>query len=59
MQKFIGMAKAEYEADIALFVTTATFTPAAVDLAVRHGVTAVHRRLLEAWSGGAALHALR
>lgn len=59
MQKFVGMAKVEYEADIALFVTTATFSPAAMDLAVRHGVTAVHRRLLEAWSAGAKLHALR
>ncbi|OEU96068.1 restriction endonuclease [Streptomyces oceani] len=59
MQKFIGMAKVEYTADIALFVTTATFTPAAVDLAVRHGVTAVHRGLLERWSAGRALQVLR
>lgn len=59
MQKFVGMAKVEYGADIALLVTTATFSPAAMDLAVRHGVTAVHRRLLEAWSAGVKLHALR
>lgn len=59
MQEFVGMAKVEYGADIALFVTTATFSPAAMALAVRHGVTAVHRRLLEAWSAGAKLHALR
>ncbi|MCF6522176.1 restriction endonuclease [Streptomyces sp. JJ36] len=59
MQKFIGMAKLEHAADLALFVTTATFTPAARDLAVRHGVTAVHRRLLETWSAGTRLQVLR
>ncbi|RLL67865.1 restriction endonuclease [Streptomyces sp. Z26] len=59
VRRFVGMAKDEYEADVALFVTAATFTSAALDLAVRHGVTAVHRRLLEAWSGGATLHVLR
>lgn len=59
MQKFIGMARVEYDADVALFVTTATFTPAARDLAVRHGVTAVHRRLLERWSAGTRLQVLR
>ncbi len=59
MQKFIGMARVEYEADVALFVTTATFTPAAMDLAVRHGITAVHRRLLESWSAGTKLQTLR
>ncbi|WP_260216253.1 restriction endonuclease [Streptomyces gossypii] len=58
MQKFIGMARVEYEADVALFVTTATFSPTAMDLAARHGITAVHRRLLESWSAGAKLHAL-
>lgn len=59
MQKFIGMARVEYEADVSLFVTTATFSPAASDLAVRHGVTAVHRRLLETWSAGTKLQVLR
>ncbi|EST37485.1 hypothetical protein N566_12785 [Streptomycetaceae bacterium MP113-05] len=59
MQKFVGMARVEYEADVALFVTTATFTTAAMDLAVRNGVTAVHRRLLESWSAGTRLQVLR
>ena len=59
MQKFIGMARVEYEADVALFVTTATFTTAAMDLATRHGVTAVHRGLLESWSAGTKLQTLR
>jgi HJR/Mrr/RecB family endonuclease len=59
MQKFIGMARLEYRADVAIFVTTSTFTQAATDLAARHGVTAVHRGLLEAWSSGVKLQALR
>ncbi|UGY92528.1 restriction endonuclease [Streptomyces gobiensis] len=59
MQKFIGMAKVEYEADVALFVTTSLFSPAALDLAAKHGVTAVHRGLLEAWSAGTRLQVLR
>jgi HJR/Mrr/RecB family endonuclease len=59
MQKFIGMARLEYKADVALFVTTSTFTQAATDLAARHGVTAVHRGLLEAWSSGVKLQVLR
>jgi restriction system protein len=59
MQKFIGMARLEYRADVAIFVTTSTFTQAVTDLAARHGVTAVHRGLLEAWSSGVRLQALR
>lgn len=58
LREFSGLARREYGAEVALFVTTATFTPDALDLAVRQGVTAVHRRLLESWSGGAKLHAL-
>lgn len=59
METFADLARVEHEADVALFVTTATFSPAAMDLAVRHGVTAVHRRLLETWSAGTKLQALR
>ncbi|WP_410537574.1 restriction endonuclease [Streptomyces sp. KL2] len=59
MRRFTGVAKLEYEAEVALFVTTSTFTPAALDLAARHGITAVHRALLEAWSTGTALQVLR
>ncbi|URN14357.1 restriction endonuclease [Streptomyces radiopugnans] len=59
MRRFTGVAKLEYGAEVALFVTTSTFTPAALDLAARHGITAVHRALLEAWSTGTALQVLR
>lgn len=59
MRRFIGTARAEYGAEAALYVTTSTFSPAALDLAVRHGVTAVHRALLGAWSSGTVLQVLR
>ncbi|WP_101254006.1 restriction endonuclease [Streptomyces barkulensis] len=59
MWEFAGMAKLELEAEVALFVTTSAFTPAALGLAARHGITAVHRALLEAWSTGTALQVLR
>lgn len=58
-REFVGAAKEEYGAEVALFVTSATFTPAALDLAARHGITAVHRALLEAWSTGTVLQVLR
>lgn len=59
MREFVGAAKGEYGAEVALFVTSAPFTPAALDLAARHGITAVHRALLEAWSTGTVLQVLR
>ncbi|GAA2467053.1 restriction endonuclease [Streptomyces macrosporus] len=59
MREFIGTAKDGHRAEVALLVTTSTVTPAALDLAARHGVTAVHRALLEAWSTGTVLQALR
>ncbi|MFP8883335.1 restriction endonuclease [Streptomyces mangrovi] len=59
MWEFAGMAKLEHEAEVALFVTNSTFTTAALGLAARHGITAVHRALLEAWSTGTALQVLR
>ncbi|MBT2490510.1 restriction endonuclease [Streptomyces sp. ISL-96] len=58
VQQFIGMAKLEYNADVALLVATCPFTRDALLLAARHGVTAVHRGLLEAWNNGAKLQAL-
>jgi hypothetical protein len=59
VQHFIGMATLEYGADVALLVTTSTFTRDATLMATRHNVTAVHRALLKAWHDGAQLHALR
>ncbi len=59
MREFIGAAKDEHGAEVALFVATSAFTPAALDLATRHGATAVHRALLEAWSTGTVLQVLR
>ncbi|MET9507114.1 restriction endonuclease [Streptomyces flavidovirens] len=58
VQQFIGMAKLEYNADIALLVATCPFTRDALLLAARHDVTAVHRGLLEAWNNGAKLQVL-
>ncbi|GAA2946082.1 hypothetical protein GCM10010446_34210 [Streptomyces enissocaesilis] len=58
VQQFIGMAKLDYNADIALLVATCPFTRDALLLAIRHDVTAVHRGLLEAWNNGAALQVL-
>ncbi|MFJ2646017.1 restriction endonuclease [Streptomyces sp. NPDC087420] len=59
VQQFIGMAKLEYKADIALLVATCPFTRDALLLATRHDVTAVHRGLLEAWNSGATLQVLQ
>jgi restriction system protein len=59
MQKFLGAAKVQHEAEVALFVATCPFTREALDIAAQHGITAVHRGLLEAWSAGAKLQVLR
>lgn len=58
MQKFLGTAKAEHGADVAVFVTTAHFTRAAQGLAVKHGILALHRDLLGAWVRGSTLESL-
>ncbi|MFC7217176.1 restriction endonuclease [Streptomyces polyrhachis] len=59
VRKFIGDAKVLRRADVALFVSTTTFTRDALDAACSGGVTAVHRHLLESWSGGLVLQVLR
>ncbi|QDQ15899.1 restriction endonuclease [Streptomyces spectabilis] len=59
MQKFVGTARLEHGADVALFVTTCrTFTRDALGLAVRQDIVAVHRDLLGAWVRGAHLETL-
>ncbi|WP_432153656.1 restriction endonuclease [Streptomyces tricolor] len=59
MQKFVGTARLEHGADAALFVTTCrTFTKAAVGLALRQDIVALHRDLLGAWVKGARLETL-
>ncbi|MEU1800549.1 restriction endonuclease [Streptomyces sp. NPDC019937] len=58
MQKFLGTAKAEHGADVAVFVTTAHFTRAAQALAIKHDIVALHRNLLGAWVRGATLGSL-
>ncbi|MEU6393015.1 restriction endonuclease [Streptomyces sp. NPDC046939] len=59
MQKFIGTARPEHGADVALFVTTCrTFTRAAQGLALRQNIVALHRDLLGAWTKGAHLETL-
>ncbi len=59
MQKFVGTARLEHGADVALFVTTCrTFTKAALGLALRQDVVALHRDLLGSWVRGAHLETL-
>ncbi|MER5886982.1 restriction endonuclease [Streptomyces sp. NPDC001941] len=59
MQKFVGTARPEHGADVALFVTTCrTFTKAALGLAVRQDIVALHRDLLGSWVKGAHLETL-
>ncbi len=59
MQKFVGTARLAHGADVALFVTTCrAFTKAAMGLALRHDIVAVHRGLLGAWVKGAHLDSL-
>lgn len=59
MQKFVGTARLEHGADVALFVTTCrTFTKAALGLAVRQDIVALHRDLLGSWVKGARLETL-
>ncbi|MFF8907914.1 restriction endonuclease [Streptomyces olivaceoviridis] len=59
MQKFVGTARLEHGADVALFVTTCrTFTKAALGLALRQDIVALHRDLLGSWVKGAHLETL-
>ncbi|PWI13138.1 hypothetical protein DI272_02560 [Streptomyces sp. Act143] len=59
MQKFVGTARLEHGADVAVFVTTCrTFTKAAQGLALRQDIAALHRDLLGAWVRGARLETL-
>ncbi|MFJ8423315.1 restriction endonuclease [Streptomyces sp. NPDC094021] len=59
MQKFVGTARPEHGADVALFVTTCrSFTKAALGLAVRQDIVALHRDLLGSWVRGAHLETL-
>ncbi|GAB1340115.1 hypothetical protein ACE1SV_67050 [Streptomyces sp. E-15] len=59
MQRFVGTARPEHGADVALFVTTGgSFTKAALGLALRQDIVAVHRDLLGSWVGGARLETL-
>ncbi|WP_443068986.1 restriction endonuclease [Streptomyces sp. NBC_01361] len=59
MQKFVGTARPEHGADVALFVTTCrAFTRDAQGLALRQDIVAVHRDLLGAWVKGAHLETL-
>jgi restriction system protein len=59
MQKFVGTARLEHGADVAVFVTTGrAFTKAALALALRQDIVALHRDLLGAWVKGAHLDTL-
>ncbi|WP_159674115.1 restriction endonuclease [Streptomyces mexicanus] len=59
MQKFVGTARLEHGADVALFVTTCrSFTRDALGLALRQDIVAMHRDLLGAWVKGASLETL-
>ncbi|MDX2563307.1 restriction endonuclease [Streptomyces sp. TX20-6-3] len=59
MQKFVGTARLEHGADVALFVTTGhAFTRGALGLALRQDIVALHRDLLGSWVKGAHLESL-
>ncbi|MGW1768722.1 restriction endonuclease [Streptomyces sp. NPDC002073] len=59
MQKFVGTARPEHGADVALFVTTChAFTKDARGLALRQDIVALHRDLLGSWVKGAHLESL-
>ncbi|MFC8074387.1 restriction endonuclease [Streptomyces sp. NPDC057307] len=58
MQKFVGTAWLHHEADVAVFAATCPFSRAALALAVRHGILAVHRDLLGQWNTGTPLQEL-
>jgi restriction system protein len=59
MQKFVGTARLEHGADVALFVTTCcAFTRGALGLALRQDIVALHRDLLGSWVKGAHLETL-
>ena len=58
VRRFLGTSEAEHEAEVSMLVATVPFTREALLVCARHGVTAVHRGLLEAWNDGAKLHAL-
>ncbi|MFE6759953.1 restriction endonuclease [Streptomyces sp. NPDC057684] len=59
MQKFVGTARLEHGADVALFVATCrTFTKAALGQALRQDIVALHRDLLGSWVKGAHLETL-
>ncbi|MFF1464207.1 restriction endonuclease [Streptomyces sp. NPDC058330] len=58
MREFVG-TKALHRADVAVYVATRPFSREAHDIAAQAGATAVHRGLLEAWSAGTVLQALR
>jgi HJR/Mrr/RecB family endonuclease len=59
LQKFLGAAKVQHGADVALYVATCSFSREALAIAAEFGVTSVHRGLLESWSAGAQLQVLR
>ncbi|CAM5229660.1 hypothetical protein SSPIM334S_04486 [Streptomyces spiroverticillatus] len=59
MQKFVGTARPEHHADVALYVTTGrAFTRDAQGLALRNDIFAMHRDLLGSWVKGATLQSL-
>ncbi|WP_234381936.1 restriction endonuclease [Streptomyces dysideae] len=58
MQQFIGAARPEHRADIALYAVTCRFTKSALALAARHGITVMPRELFAAWNAGARLDTL-
>lgn len=58
MQKFVGTAWLHHKADVAVLVATCPFSRAALGLAVRHDILALHRDLLGQWNTGTPLAAL-
>ncbi|MGW0992291.1 restriction endonuclease [Streptomyces sp. NPDC002520] len=59
VQRFVGAAKVLYASDVAIYVATCRFTPDALSIAEEAGITVVHRGLVEKWSAGDMLTALK
>ncbi|MFG2882991.1 restriction endonuclease [Streptomyces sp. NPDC048297] len=59
VQRFVGAAKVLYASDVAVYVATCRFTPDALSIAEEAGITVVHRGLVEKWSAGDMLTALK
>ncbi|NGN69486.1 restriction endonuclease [Streptomyces sp. A7024] len=55
MQRFLGAAKVQHRAEVALFVASCPFSREALAIAREYGVTPVDRAMLQVWAAGSRL----